>query len=64
MVSPTPYFLKGDRGMNKEFSLEETIMILSGMKVILGLSRTEKDAIDSAINYLEGIQDSTEEEED
>ena len=46
-----------------KLSLEDTIIILRDMKVILGLSRTEREAIDSALEYLEGIQDATEEEE-
>ena len=48
----------------RELSLEDTIIVLQGMKVILGLCQTEKEALDNAIAYLEGIQESTESEED
>ena len=37
--------------------IEDTIIILNGMKVICGLCRTEKETIDNTIKLLNMFQD-------
>jgi len=46
-----------------EMNLENTITVLETMRMICGLCRTEKEALDSAVSYLKTIKEENEEED-
>jgi hypothetical protein len=46
-----------------EMNLENTITVLETMRMICGLCRTEKEALESAVSYLKTIQEENEEED-